>query len=157
MTIDILDHACKGRVPEGGWEPISEGFGVHSFRLVNAQGTSRLVKFHWKPIKGVHGLAWDEAQKLAGKDPDFHRRDLADAIAAGDFPQWELGVQVVEEAGVAVLSSCTEGTCGTCETTVLSGEVDHRDSLLTPAEQAANDTMFICVSRAACPKLVLEL
>jgi catalase len=75
-----------------------EGFGVHSFRLVNAQGSSRLVKFHWKPLKGVHGLAWDEAQKLAGKDPDFHRRDLADAIAAGDFPQWELGVQVVEEA-----------------------------------------------------------
>jgi catalase len=75
-----------------------EGFGVHSFRLTNAQGTSRLVKFHWKPLKGVHGLAWDESQKLAGKDPDFHRRDLADAIAAGDFPQWELGVQVVEEA-----------------------------------------------------------
>jgi ferredoxin-NADP reductase len=66
-------------------------------------------------------------------------------------------LQVVEEAGIHVLSSCTEGTCGTCETTVLSGEVDHRDSLLTPAEQAANDTMFICVSRAACPKLVLEL
>jgi ferredoxin-NADP reductase len=66
-------------------------------------------------------------------------------------------LQVVEEAGIDVLSSCTEGTCGTCETTVLSGEVDHRDSLLTPAEQAANDTMFICVSRAACPKLVLEL
>jgi ferredoxin-NADP reductase len=66
-------------------------------------------------------------------------------------------LQVVEEAGIDVLSSCTEGTCGTCETTVLSGEVDHRDSLLTPAEQAVNDTMFICVSRAACPRLVLEL
>ncbi|TFV67046.1 UNVERIFIED_ORG: oxidoreductase [Bacillus sp. AZ43] len=66
-------------------------------------------------------------------------------------------LQVVEEAGIAVLSSCTEGTCGTCETAVLSGEVDHRDSLLTPAEQQANDTMFICVSRAACPRLVLEL
>jgi ferredoxin-NADP reductase len=66
-------------------------------------------------------------------------------------------LQVVEEAGVGVLSSCQEGTCGTCETTVLAGEVDHRDSLLTPDEQAANDTMFICVSRAACPKLVLEL
>ncbi|MDB5877804.1 MAG: Catalase, partial [Variovorax sp.] len=75
-----------------------EGFGVHSFRLTNAQGTSRLVKFHWKPLKGVHGLAWDESQKLAGKDPDFHRRDLAESIDAGDFPQWELGVQVVEEA-----------------------------------------------------------
>jgi catalase len=75
-----------------------EGFGVHSFRLVNAQGVSRFVKFHWKPLAGVHGLAWDEAQKLAGKDPDFHRRDLADAIDAGHFPEWELGVQVVEEA-----------------------------------------------------------
>jgi len=66
-------------------------------------------------------------------------------------------LEVVEEAGIPVLSSCQEGTCGTCETPVLEGEVDHRDSLLTPAEQAANDTMFICVSRAACPKLVLEL
>ena len=64
---------------------------------------------------------------------------------------------VVEAAGVAVLSSCAEGTCGTCETPVLEGTVDHRDSLLTPAEQAANDTMFICVSRAAGPKLVLDL
>jgi ferredoxin-NADP reductase len=66
-------------------------------------------------------------------------------------------LEVVEEAGVPVLSSCQEGTCGTCETPVLDGAVDHRDSLLTPAEQEANDTMFICVSRAACPKLVLEL
>ena len=75
-----------------------EGFGVHSFRMINAQGVSRFVKFHWKPLNGVHGLAWDEAQKLAGKDPDFHRRDLADAIDAGNYPEWELGVQVVEEA-----------------------------------------------------------
>ena len=66
-------------------------------------------------------------------------------------------LDAVEDAGVPVLSSCQEGTCGTCETPVLEGEVDHRDSLLTPEEQAANDTMFICVSRAACPKLVLEL
>ena len=66
-------------------------------------------------------------------------------------------LQVVEEAGIAVLSSCQEGTCGTCETVVLEGAVDHRDSLLTPEEQAVNDTMFICVSRAACPRLVLEL
>jgi ferredoxin-NADP reductase len=66
-------------------------------------------------------------------------------------------LQAVEAAGVAVLSSCQEGTCGTCETPVLAGEVDHRDSLLTPAERAANDTMFICVSRAACPRLVLDL
>ncbi|MFG2894415.1 PDR/VanB family oxidoreductase [Streptomyces sp. NPDC048248] len=66
-------------------------------------------------------------------------------------------LQSVEEAGVQVLSSCQEGTCGTCETAVLDGVVDHRDSLLTTAEQACNDTMFICVSRAACPRLVLDL
>jgi catalase len=77
-----------------------EGFGVHSFRFIDARGASRFVKFHWKPLGGVHGLAWDEAQKLAGKDPDFHRRDLADAIAAGNFPEWELGVQIIEEADV---------------------------------------------------------
>ncbi|MFJ9411181.1 PDR/VanB family oxidoreductase [Streptomyces sp. NPDC101393] len=66
-------------------------------------------------------------------------------------------LQSVEEAGVQVLSSCQEGTCGTCETAVLDGVVDHRDSLLSPAEQACNDTMFLCVSRAACPRLVLDL
>ena len=66
-------------------------------------------------------------------------------------------LRAVEAAGVPVLFSCTEGTCGTCETTVLSGEVDHRDSILTAQEQAANDTMMICVSRSACPRLVLEL
>ncbi|MEU4510531.1 PDR/VanB family oxidoreductase [Nonomuraea wenchangensis] len=66
-------------------------------------------------------------------------------------------LEVVEKAGVHVLTSCREGTCGTCETSVLAGVVDHRDSLLTPEEKAANDVMFVCVSRAACPKLVLEL
>ncbi|MFB4315979.1 PDR/VanB family oxidoreductase [Actinomadura sp. 21ATH] len=66
-------------------------------------------------------------------------------------------LEVAEEAGVPILSSCREGTCGTCETAVLDGTVDHRDSLLTPEERAANDTMFVCVSRAACPKLLLDL
>src|SRR5665213_3058367 len=75
-----------------------EGFGIHTFRLVNARGKSRFVKFHWKPIKGVFSLVWDEAQKIAGKDPDFHRRDLFEAIERGDYPEWELGVQIVEEA-----------------------------------------------------------
>ncbi|MFD3538928.1 catalase [Streptomyces sp. NPDC058662] len=70
-----------------------EGFGVHTFRLVNAQGATTLVKFHWKPKLGVHSLVWEEAQILAGVDPDFHRRDLFDAIEAGAFPQWELGIQ----------------------------------------------------------------
>ena len=66
-------------------------------------------------------------------------------------------LDVIEEAGVLVLSSCTEGTCGTCETPVLEGEVDHRDSILTPGERARHDVMFVCVSRAACPRLVLDL
>lgn len=74
-----------------------EGFGVHSFRFINASGDAHFVKFHWKPKLGVHGLAWDEAQKIAGKDPDFHRRDLWEAIANGDFPEWELGVQIIDE------------------------------------------------------------
>ncbi|QMU77197.1 catalase [Streptacidiphilus sp. PB12-B1b] len=70
-----------------------EGFGIHTFRLVNAEGATTLVKFHWKPKLGVHSLVWEEAQITAGMDPDFHRRDLADAIESGAFPQWELGVQ----------------------------------------------------------------
>ena len=75
-----------------------EGFGVHTFRLINARGDAHFVKFHWKPKLGLHALAWDEAQKLAGKDPDFLRRDLWDAIEAGQFPEWELGMQVIEES-----------------------------------------------------------
>ena len=74
-----------------------EGFGVHTFRLVDAKGGSRFVKFHWKPLLGVHSVLWDEATKISGKDPDFHRRDLWEAIAGGAFPEYELGVQVVEE------------------------------------------------------------
>ncbi|WP_442270027.1 catalase [Streptomyces sp. M-16] len=71
-----------------------EGFGVHTFRLVNTAGETALVKFHWKPRLGVHSLVWEEAQLIGGMDPDFHRRDLAEAIDAGAFPQWELGIQV---------------------------------------------------------------
>jgi len=71
-----------------------EGFGVHTFRLVNDQGDTSLVKWHWKPALGVHSLTWEEAQLAAGNDPDFHRRDLANAIEAGAFPTWDLGIQV---------------------------------------------------------------
>ena len=74
-----------------------EGFGVHTFRFVNAKGEGRFVKFHWKPLLGTHALVWDEAQKLAGKDPDFQRRGLFESIERGYFPEWELGVQIVEE------------------------------------------------------------
>ncbi len=74
-----------------------EGFGVHTFRLINTEGVSNFVKFHWKPLLGVHAVAWDEAQTISGKDPDFHRRDLWEAIDHGDFPEWELGVQIIPE------------------------------------------------------------
>jgi catalase len=75
-----------------------QGFGVHTFRFVNAKGEGTFVKFHWKPKLGVHSLVWDECQKIAGKDPDFNRRDLWEAIETGDFPEWELGVQLVPES-----------------------------------------------------------
>ncbi|MBX2998838.1 MAG: catalase [Caldilineaceae bacterium] len=74
-----------------------EGFGVHTFRFVNEAGKARFVKFHWKPLNGVHSLVWDEAQKLAGKDPDWLRRDLWESIEMGNYPEFELGVQIVEE------------------------------------------------------------
>ena len=74
-----------------------EGFGVHTFRLIAEGGKTVLVKFHWKPKLGTHSVTWEEAQLINGADPDFHRRDLADAIEAGAFPQWELGVQVFED------------------------------------------------------------
>ena len=75
-----------------------EGFGVHTFRLIDGAGQARFVKFHWKPKLGVHSVMWDEALQISGKDPDFHRRDLFNAIEDGNFPEWELGVQIVEEA-----------------------------------------------------------
>ncbi|MFT4092714.1 MAG: catalase [Niabella sp.] len=74
-----------------------EGFGVHTFRLINENGQAHFVKFHWKPALGVHSVAWDEAQKISGKDPDFHRRDLWEAIEEGNYPQWDLGVQIIPE------------------------------------------------------------
>ena len=74
-----------------------EGFGVNSFRFVNAEGKAHLVKFHWKPLLGVHSLVWNESLKLGGYDPDFHRRDLWDAIESGAYPEWEFGVQVIPE------------------------------------------------------------
>tara|TARA_R110000787_G_scaffold150826_4_gene264773 strand:- start:1514 stop:3700 length:2187 start_codon:yes stop_codon:yes gene_type:complete len=75
-----------------------EGFGVHTFRLVDAEGKSTFVKFHWKPKQGLQSVVWNEAVKINGADPDFHRRDLWDAINAGDFPEWELGVQLFDDA-----------------------------------------------------------
>lgn len=75
-----------------------EGFGIHTYRLINDKGEAHFVKFHWKPVLGVHSVTWDEAVKISGADSDFHRRDLWDAIDAGIFPEWELGFQIVPEA-----------------------------------------------------------
>lgn len=81
-----------------------EGFGVHTFRLVNAEGVSHFVKFHWKPLLGIHSVAWNEAQKIAGMDCDFHRRDLWEAIESGAYPEWELGLQILTEEEAEKLS-----------------------------------------------------
>ena len=75
-----------------------EGFGVHTFRMINAKGISQFVKFHWKPKLGLQSVLWDEAVKINGADPDFHRKDLWNAIQKGDYPEWELGLQVFDEA-----------------------------------------------------------
>ncbi|MCY7346769.1 MAG: catalase [Pyrinomonadaceae bacterium] len=75
-----------------------EGFGIHTFRLINDEGKATFVKFHWKPRLGVHSVAWNEAQKISGFDADFHRRDLWEAIDGGDFAEWDFGVQLVAEA-----------------------------------------------------------
>jgi len=77
---------------------MQEGFGVHTFRFINAKNESHFVKFHWKPKLGTHAVVWDEAQKISGNNPDFHRADLWEAIEMGNFPEWELGVQIVPEA-----------------------------------------------------------
>jgi catalase len=74
-----------------------EGFGVHTFRMINAEGRSSFVKFHWKPKLGLQSVVWNEAVKINGADPDFHRRDLWDAITMGDFPEWELGLQIFDD------------------------------------------------------------
>jgi catalase len=74
-----------------------EGFGIHTYRLINEQGQSHFVRFHWKPTAGACSLVWDEAQLLNGRDPDFHRKDLWQAIEAGHYPEWELGLQIIPE------------------------------------------------------------
>ncbi len=74
-----------------------EGFGVHTFRMINAEGKSHFVKFHWKPKQGLQSVTWDEALRINGADPDYHRRDLWNAIQSGDYPEWELGLQVFDE------------------------------------------------------------
>jgi catalase len=91
----IMWHLSDRAIPRS--LRMMEGFGVHTFRFVNDQGEAHFVKFHWKPVLGVHSLVWDEAQKISGKDPDFHRRDLWESIEMGNFPEYEFGVQLIKE------------------------------------------------------------
>ncbi|GJI94093.1 catalase HPII [Duganella caerulea] len=92
ITHMLMWHLSDRAIPRS--YRMMQGFGVHTFRLVNAQGASVFCKFHWTPMAGTHSLVWDEAARLAGADPDYHRRDLWEAIEAGQFPEWELGVQL---------------------------------------------------------------
>ncbi|RCI01954.1 hypothetical protein CU098_004595 [Rhizopus stolonifer] len=96
-TLHTVMWALSGRGTPKSFRQV-EGFGVHTFRLVTEQRKSVFVKFHWKPLQGLNSLEWDEAQKLAGKDTDFHRTDMYTAIQNGCFPEYELGVQVIPEA-----------------------------------------------------------
>lgn len=91
----VMWHLSDRAIPRS--YRMMQGFSVNTFRFVNAEGKGRFIKLIWKPLLGVHSLVWDEAQKLAGMDPDFHRRDLYDAIDAGDFPEYELYVQMIDE------------------------------------------------------------
>jgi ferredoxin-NADP reductase len=133
-----------------GLRPFTTTYCCGPARLIDAveiAGAGRQVKFERFEAKELG------APVLAGP----FEVELAFSGITLEVPPERSILEVVEEAGVLVLSSCKEGTCGTCETPVMEGEVDHRDSILTTAEQAANDVMYICVSRAACPRLVLEL
>jgi len=96
-SIHMLMWAMSDRAIPRSYR-MMEGFGVHTFRLINAEGKSTYVKWHWRPKQGSFSLVWNEALKLGGMDPDFHRRDLWDAIEAGDYPQWELAVQAFDDA-----------------------------------------------------------
>ncbi|NVM79602.1 catalase [Duganella sp. SG902] len=95
----LMWHTSDRAIPRS--YRMMQGFGVHTFRLINAQGQSLFCKFHWTPLAGTHSLVWDEAARLAGADPDYHRRDLWEAIDSGQFPEWELGLQLFTEEQAA--------------------------------------------------------
>jgi ferredoxin-NADP reductase len=111
---------------------------------------------HW-PEEALHFERFVPAEQDESKPSESFEVELSESGMVVSVPADKSILQVLDEAGVDVLSSCASGTCGTCETVIVSGEVDHRDSVLTPKEREANCSMMICVSRAACPRLVLEL
>lgn len=96
---EAAHHAIWAMSPRGVPRSfrMMEGFGVHTFRLINDAGEPTFVKFHWRPLLGVHGLEWEEAQMISGNDPDFNRKDLFEAIEDGNYPEWELGIQIISE------------------------------------------------------------
>lgn len=129
------------------------------FTVTYCCGPARLIEAVEVAARGRQ-LVVERFEPKAVGEPVLHDSfevELASTGVTLTVPPDRSILDVVEEAGVLVLSSCQEGTCGTCETPVLSGEIDHRDSILTPDEQDAGDVMYICVSRAACPRLVLDL
>jgi catalase len=95
----LMWHTSDRAIPRS--YRMMQGFGVHTFRLVNHKGASLFCKFHWTPLAGTHSLVWDEAVRIAGADPDYHRRDLWEAIESGQFPEWELGLQLFTEEQAA--------------------------------------------------------
>lgn len=102
-SIHTVTWAMSGRGIPRSYR-MMQGFGVHTFRFVNAKGVAKFVKFHWTPLLGTHAHVWDEAVKISGADPDFHRRDLWEAIESGFYPEWELGVQIFDEEQAASFS-----------------------------------------------------
>jgi ferredoxin-NADP reductase len=163
--VDELADAHSGRV---SLYPADEGTrldldalvaALRPFSVIYCCGPTRLIEAVEKASVGRQ-LHVERFEPKELGEPIMHESfevELALSELTLTVPPDRSILEVVEEAGVLVLSSCQEGTCGTCETPVLEGEVDHRDSILTPDEQASNSLMYICVSRAACPRLVLEL
>ncbi|ROQ40101.1 ferredoxin-NADP reductase [Frondihabitans sp. PhB188] len=133
--------------------------GMKPFTTTFCCGPTRLIEAIEKAAAGRQLVVERFAPREVGEPvlQEAFEVELALTGVTVTVPPDRSVLDVAEEAGALVLSSCREGTCGTCETVVLEGEVDHRDSILTPDEQAANEVMYVCVSRAACPRLVLEL
>jgi len=162
---DELADAHPGRVgihasDEGGrLDLVALVSGLKPFSVIYCCGPARLIEAVEAAAAGRQ-LHVERFEPRHLGEPVLHEAFEVELAITGTtltVPPDRSILDVVEDSGVLVLSSCQEGTCGTCETTVLAGEVDHRDSILTPYERVANERMYICVSRAACPRLVLEL
>lgn len=136
-----------------------DGFGVHTFRFVTADGASKLVKYHFKTKQGLASVTWPEAQALAGKNADYHRQDLHDAIAGGNFPEWEVGVQIMDEDdvlrfGYDLLDPTKIVPVETVPITPLGKLVLNRNTINYFAE---TEQSMVCRSPPSLPSLLMEL